>query len=68
MTKKKTTAAKKPAAKKVTRKKAPTAAAVAAKAGVRVEDAQAILTNGNPAAYSTAMVELVIGAKQQLSK
>lgn len=56
-------AARKPAAKK----RAPTVKAIAAKAGVRVEDAAAILDNGTPAAYSEAMVALVLGAKDELS-
>ena len=68
MTKKKPTA-KKPAAKKA-RKKAPTVKAVAALAGVRVEDAKAILNNGlkNGGAFSDAMVSLVLGAQAELSK
>lgn len=69
MTKKKPATRKKPAAKKkATRKRAPTVAQIARKAGVRPEDAKAILDNGNPAAYSTAMVSLVFGARDELSK
>ena len=49
--------------------KKPTAKAIAAKAGVRIEDAKAILNkNGAPADYSSAMVELVIGARRELMK
>lgn len=73
MTKKKPTT-KRVSAKKATRKKAPakarkapTTKQIAQKAGVRVEDAAAILDNGTPAAYSEAMVALVLGAKDELS-